>query len=150
MNNLVTMPTGGFLYEARLRHTDITEYGFSLSELQNGGRAIPPEGARVDIVFEGTVEGPDLTGSIRGVDYGLLRADGRFELNIKARISTADGENIAVSAGGIFRPEDGAVRENVQLTTASERYAWLNRLQIWALGHADMAARSVQLHAYIA
>jgi hypothetical protein len=143
------MPVSEQLYTATMHHTQVVDYGYSVEDLA-GGRPIPPSGARIDIAFEGRIDGPNLKGTIVGVDFGSLRADGRFQLNIQATITTDDGERIALYADGIFRPDDGAVRENVTLTTASPKYAWVNQLQIWATGSADMGKREVQLQAYIA
>lgn len=145
----ITMPVAEHLYDATFHHTSILDYGYTLEDFANG-RPIPPQGAQFDIGFEGVVEGPRLRGTLVGVDYGVLRADGRFDLNLHATITTHDGEKIALSATGIFRPADGAVRENVTLTTASPRYAWVNQLQIWVRGIADIQKREIKLEAYIA
>jgi hypothetical protein len=148
-NTHVTLPVSEQLYAATLHHTHVVDYGYSVDDLASG-RAIPLSGARIDIAFEGRIDGPNLKGTIAGVDFGLVRADGRFQLNIQATITTDDGERIAFYADGIFRPGDGAVRENVTLTTASPKYAWVNQLQIWATGSADMGKREVRLQGYIA
>ena len=56
------------------------------------GQAPPPgEGARFDVYFEGPITGAKLRGSVKGVDYLHLRADGRFQLHIHAEITTDDG-----------------------------------------------------------
>lgn len=149
MNTTTTMPVSEHLYDVFLRHTSVRDYGYSVQDLAEG-RPIPPAGARIDIAFEGRVEGPNINGTIAGIDYGWLRADGRFQLNIQATITTDDGERIAFQADGIFRPGDGAVRENVTLTTASPKYAWVNQLQVWATGYADMGKREVRLQGYSA
>ena len=36
-----------------------------------------------------------------------------------------------------------SLRENVQLTTASESYSWVNPLQLWAVGSADLGTRKI-------
>ena len=45
------------------------------------------------IMGEGTVKGPKLTGKIRpfGADWGLMRADNCFDLDVRLIIETADG-----------------------------------------------------------
>lgn len=145
----VTMPVEAHLYDISMRHTNIVDYGYSAADAANGV-PIPPQGARIDMAVEGVISGPHINGRIKGVDYGELRADGRFQLNIHATITTDDGERIALYADGIFRFSDGAVRENVTLKTASPRYAWVNGLQIWATGIADVPNRRLELHGYIA
>src|SRR5690606_32954230 len=85
------IPVGEFLYEVNLRHTRVTEYGFSMQNLMSGQVALPPEGACFDIAFEGTIQGPRLNGTITGVDFSQVRADGRFQLHLHAEITTHDG-----------------------------------------------------------
>lgn len=149
MEATATMPVAEHLYDVMLRHTRIIDYGYSVEDFASG-RPIPPQGARIDMMVEGVIEGPRLRGTFVGVDFGELRADGRFQLNIQATITTDDGERIAFFADGIFRAADGAVRENVTLKTASPRYAWVNQLQIWATGVADVSQREIRLKGYIA
>jgi hypothetical protein len=77
-----------------------------------------------------------IKGTISGVDYPTVRADGRFILNLYASIKTDDGENIAVYEDGtLLPPEDGGgiARSQLymQLNTASSRYSWLNKVQAW-------------------
>jgi hypothetical protein len=155
MSRPITMPVTEQLYEARLQLTAITEYGVSLNDVLSGQIELPPQGARFDLAFQGELRGERLTGTIKGVDFGLVRADGRFDLNIQAEITTDDGEKIAFSADGIFTAPDaqtgiGQVRENVRLTTASSKYAWVNPLQIWATGGSNISTGQLQIRAYVA
>jgi hypothetical protein len=85
----------------------------------------PAEGARVDVYFEGPVTGAKFSGSVRGVDYLHLRADGRFELDIYAEITTDDGKKIALAADGVALGEAPVLqlRENVKLTTSHPEHA---------------------------
>ena len=59
-----TMEVGELLYEYELKFTGITEYGVSLESLVTGETAPPPEGARIDVAFQGTSTGPKLKGSV--------------------------------------------------------------------------------------
>jgi hypothetical protein len=67
---------------------------------------------------------------VRGVDYLQLRADGRIDLDIRIPIETEDDHRIALSADGVGVPRVGEpiadICENVRLTTAAEKYAWVN------------------------
>lgn len=143
---------GDLLYEYTARFTSVTEYGVSLQALLSGQVPIPPGGARLDIAFEGDVQGR-IGGRLEAIDYLNVRADGRMELDLKGRLTTPDGARIAFSAGGVCLPEAGTarslLRENVQLRTAHADYAWLNALEIWAIGHADIASGSVHLRGYL-
>ncbi len=133
-----TIEVGDLLYEYTVKFTRITEYGVGLQSLMSGQVAPPREGARFDVAFEGQATGPKLKGSVTGVDYLHVRADGRFQLHIPAQITTDDGEHIALFADGVVLPREGRriadLRENVSLSTSSKRYAWVNTLQVWATG----------------
>jgi len=144
---------GEMLYAYNGRLTGFTEYGASMQQVLEGKAELPPGGLRIDIEFEGDVEGR-LAGRIAGCDYLNIRADGRMELDIRATITTPEGKKIAVSAGGVGVPEgQGAtaskLRENVKLTTADPEYAWLNPLEIWATGRADVADGTLTVRGYV-
>jgi hypothetical protein len=83
--------------------------------------APPAEEARFDVRLEGPVAGQNLNGTVQGVDYLHIRADGRGQLNIHAEITTEDGKKIALAADEVAIPEKGSpifqLRENVTLTT---------------------------------
>ena len=54
-------------------------------------------------VVDGSVKGPKLEGEIRpfGADWGLIRADNCFELDVRILIETKDGAHIHASYSGI-------------------------------------------------
>ena len=145
---------GELIYQYTARFTDVTNYGPALAQVFSGAISPPPEGLRSDVTFEGPVSGPALRGTVKGTDYGNLRADGRAELHIHACITTEDGKNIALAADGVATIEPGSaiaqLRENVTLTTSEPDHAWLNPLQIWATGTADFATRQIHITAYAA
>ena len=148
-----TITVGELLYDMTVNFTKVTEYGVSMDALA-GGQAPPPAGARIDVAFEGVSRGPKLKGTVTGVDYLQIRADGRFGLHIHAAVTMDDGENIALFADGVATPEPGTdvshIRENVTLTTASEAYAWVNHLQVWGVGTVDLAKGEVNVKGYAA
>ena len=149
-----TIEVGELLYEYTVKFTGMTEYGVSLESLMAGDAAPPPEGARFDVAFEGESTGPKIKGSVTGVDYLQIRADGRFQLHIHGEITTDDGKKIALFADGVAVPREGSsiadLRENVALSTSSKDYAWVNTRQIWATGTVDLAEQVVQLKGYSA
>jgi hypothetical protein len=140
------------VYEYTAQVAGMVEYGASLQAILAGETAPPPGGLRVDVAFEGPVTGR-LNGSVVGVDYLNLRADGRIDLDIKGDITTSDGEKIALAASGVaIRQGESMVfslRENVQLTTASESYSWVNPLQVWAVGSADLGTGKISIAGYV-
>ena len=90
------------LYEYNAQVKGTVEYGASLQAVL-AGEAPPPEGLRVDVVFEGPITGR-LNGNVAGMDYINLRADGRVDLDIQGTITTDDGEKIALVASCVAIP----------------------------------------------
>ena len=143
---------GELVYEYTLLVTWVVEYGASANTLLSGQASPAPEGARIDFYLEGSVIGPKLTGTVKGVDYLYFRADGRAQLHIHAEITTDDGPKIALLATGLATAEKGSsvfqLRENVVLTTNHLDYLWVNQIQLWAAGTVDVAKGGVDLKAY--
>jgi Protein of unknown function (DUF3237) len=143
---------GEKIYEYDLDVTGTTDYGVSLEAILSGKQKVPPQGARVDVAFEGRAVGR-LAGHVRGVDYVRLRADGRIDLDIRAAIETGDGRRIALSADGVGVPRAAEpiadLCENVRLSTADEDYAWVNTRQIWATGTVNFATGKIHIDAYM-
>ena len=83
-----------------------------------------------------------------------MRADGRAQLHIHAKITTEHGHAIAFFADGVALPQEGTsvfqLRENVSFITASPGYDWLNQLQGWGLGTVDPVKGEVKVKAYAA
>jgi len=143
---------GEKIYEYDLDITGVTDFGISLEAILSGKEAIPPQGARIDVAFEGLAVGR-LSGKVRGVDYLRLRADGRIDLDIRATIETDDGQRISLCADGVSvaKPGDPVVElsENVRLTTAAANYAWVNSRQIWAPGTVNVATGKIHIEGYM-
>ena len=72
------------LFEEDVHLTGVTEYGFSWQDFAQQKAPIPAEGLKFDIHFEGQVTGDVVEGTIKGVDYLTVRADGRLFLNLHA------------------------------------------------------------------
>jgi hypothetical protein len=143
---------GDKVYEYDVDITGVTDHGVSLEAILAGHAVIPPQGARIDIAFEGRVRGR-IAGRVRGVDYARMRADGRIDLEIRATIETEDGRRIALSADGVAVPRAAEpiadLSENVSLGTAAAEYAWVNTRQIWATGTVSFATGKVHIEAYM-
>ena len=149
-----SIEVGDLLYEYNVTLTGMIDYGIDFGLLLSGKVAPPLEGARFDVPFDGPVAGPRLQGRLTGMDYLRLRADGRFELHIHGQIATDDGVRISFFADGVATPRPGSpivdLRENVTLCTNVPQYAWVNGLQIWATGTADLTEMSVKIKGYAA
>jgi hypothetical protein len=145
---------GELIYEYTLQFVQVVEYGISANAVFSGQMQPPTEGARFDVYFEGPITGPKLKGTVKGVDYLHIRADGRCQLNIHAEITTEDGKKIALAADGVAIPEEGSpifqLRENVTLTTNHSEYSWLNPIQVWAPGTVDVSKGEIRVKGYAA
>src|SRR3990172_3471122 len=146
-----TQLPGGLLYEYTPKFTQVVEYGASADALVSGQTPPPAEGARFDVHFEGPIT-EKLNGTVKGVDYLHIRADGRCQLNIHAEITTEDGKKISLAADGVAIPEEGSpvfqLKENVTLTTNHPEYSWVNPIQVWAPGTVDVSKGEIRIKAY--
>jgi hypothetical protein len=155
LTTTTTMPVCEHLYDLHLQLTEVTSYGINLEDLNSGRVAPPPEGTRFDMAFEGMIEGPRASGTIKGYDYVIVRADGRRELNLWATVTTADGARLALFGTGVAladpaNPGIVQIRENAQLTSHDPRYVWVNQIQLWVTGTVDMSDGTLHLSAYAA
>ena len=143
---------GELIYEYTPRVTQIIEYGTSAEAILMRTTPPPSEGARLDLCLEGPVIAGRLKGSVTGVDYLNVRADGRAELHIHGHITLDDGKKVALQAGGVAIPEQGSpilqLREHVNLTSNHPALAWVNTTEVWARGTVDVSTGQVHLRAY--
>jgi hypothetical protein len=149
MSEQAVLP-GELIYEYTPTFTEVVEYGTS-AEAIFSGQTPPAEGARFDVHFEGPVTGK-VKGTVKGVDYLHIRADGRAQLHIHGEITTEDGKKIALAADGVAIPQEGSpvfqLKENVTLTTNHPEYRWVNPIQVWAPGTVDVSTGQIRIKAY--
>ncbi len=101
-----------------------------------------PAGVRVDVAFKGILRGR-LQGTMEGVDYSTIRADGVTELHVLAKITTTDQALISVEINGIM--VNGKVSDTqVKFLTAAPQYAWLMDRIIVGKGYATTESISVK------
>jgi Protein of unknown function (DUF3237) len=143
---------GELIYEYTPQVTKIIEYGSSAEAILMRTAAPPNEGARLDLHLEGPVIAGRLKGTVSGVDYLNMRADGRAELHIHGHITLEDGNKVALEAGGVAIPEGASpifqLREHVSLTSNHPSLAWVNATEVWARGTVDVSTGQVHLRAY--
>lgn len=143
---------GEKIYEYDLDVTGITDHGLTLTDVLTGAVPIPPQGARIDVEFAGTIAGR-LTGTVTGTDFTVLRADGRIDLDIRATIETDEGVRIALWADGVAVPRPdapiGDLFENVLLGTAAPGYEWLHGRQVWGIGTVNFAEGKIHIDGYL-
>jgi hypothetical protein len=151
-----TIEVGELLYTVTLylNITGMKEYGVGFAALMAGEVALPDEGARFDVPFEGTANGPKVIGAVEGIDYVRVRAGGRFELHVHETIRMADGQTISAHGDGVasLRPEGGIadVRVNMTLFASSKEYAWVSRVPVRGVGTLDLVKGVIQVAAYSA
>ncbi|MFK7971308.1 MAG: DUF3237 family protein [Bacteroidia bacterium] len=152
MENVAHSKTQTILYTMDLDLTGLTAFGSDFDQIMDGEASIPPEGARFDIEFGGTIAGPKVNGKVVGIDYLNMRADGRTNLNIYLKIETEDGHNISAQVTGNASPRPDSkvidIRENGTMFTSSEKYKWVNGLQVWATGTVDRNTGKIELTGY--
>ena len=143
---------GEKIYELDLHITRVTDYGVTMDAILSGKEKVPLQGARFDVAFEGASKGR-LAGTVRGVDFLLMRADGRTDLDIRATLETEDGHRIAANIDGVSTPRANEpiadLVENIRLTTATSKYDWVNSRQIWGLGTVNLATRKISVQAFM-
>ena len=139
------------VYEYVVSITGVTDFGVGMEAIMSGA-ALPSEGARIDVAFSGPVKGARIAGSVSGFDYIHVRADGRMQLHIHGVITTSDGARISLFADGVAMPRQGEpnldLRENGTMFSSDPRYTWVNTIQVWAEGHADMINQTVTIRGY--
>jgi len=140
------------IFEYDLDITGVTDYGVNMEAVLAGQIDVPLQGAPFDVTLAGAVKGR-VAGSLRGIDYLRIRADGRRELELRGTIETHDGNRIAFDARGVGTPREGlpivdlAVR--IDLLTAAKTYAWVNARSAWGSGHADLATSKIHVEVYL-
>jgi hypothetical protein len=145
------LQTAELIYEAVVQITGTVEYGASMQALAAGKAAPPPERARFDVPFEGSINGPKLNGKAHGVDYLNIRADGRAELHIHAQVDLTDGGKVSFFADGIGTLDSKGIvhlRENVILKSNSPSHAWVNSIAVWGAGTINLATGEIRVKAY--
>ena len=143
---------GEKIYECDFNITGVTDYGITLDAILSGTEKVPLQGTRFDVAFEGSGIGR-LAAKARGVDYLLMRADGRADIDVRATVETEDGHRIAAHIDGVATPRANEpiidLVENVRLTTAAPKYDWVNSRQIWRLGTANLTTGKIHLEAFM-
>lgn len=124
-----------------------------------------PGDVRVDFAIAGgEITGPRLHGSVTpgGADFGTLRTDGVFLVDVRGALESHDGALIEITYTGVMdlgpdgyqkflngdAPESAAVRAATRFRTAHPAYAWLNRLQCISIGQAKPATPEVLFDVY--
>ena len=113
-----------------------------------------PLGERIIVAVTGGIfEGTNIKGTVvqnSGGDWLLMRADGVLQLDVRITLQTDDGALIYMSYCGVrdaapevaarlgrgeaVDPSEYYFRVTPQFETASEKYAWLNRLIAVGIG----------------
>jgi hypothetical protein len=143
---------GEKIFEYDLDITNVIDYGAEMQAIFGGQANVPLQGARFDVTLAGSIKGR-VSGSMRGIDYLRVRADGRRELDLRGAIETTDGHRIAFIAEGVGTAREGEpivdLSVNISLSTAVASYAWVNARQTWGIGYANLATGKIHIDAYL-
>ncbi|MBN1967701.1 MAG: DUF3237 family protein [Anaerolineae bacterium] len=141
---------GEHLYDVEVQITKVVEFGVSLADLLAGKVAPPPEGARLNVHFEGEWTGK-VSGKVTGTDFITVRADGTFQVHIHGELTAPNGDTLAFFNDGIAIPDAGGIahlREHVVHHSSCPSLKWLNSLDSWAVGTANMGTGIITLKGY--
>lgn len=143
----------------------IFSYEVTLSEPEIIGPV--PEGIRANFyVTGGRFNGPEINGTLRaaGADWLTIRRDGVGVLDVRATLETDDGALIYMTYSGITDLGEnghdnflqGQIPTRLPLRTAPRfqsshpGYAWLNRIQTFSVGEANLGTATVHYDVYVA
>lgn len=143
----------------------IFSYEASLSEPEVIGPV--PEGIRANFyVTGGRFNGPEMNGMLRavGADWLTIRRDGVGVLDVRATLETDDGALIYMTYSGITDlgenghdaflqgqvPARLALRTVPRFQSSHPGYAWLNRIQAFSVGEANLEISTVSYDVYAA
>lgn len=125
---------------------------FDVRGPENVGRT-PGADRRIGVITGGRFEGDRLRGQVLdgGSDWQTVREDGTWTMNVRVVLRTDDDELIGMTYGGVRHgpadvlaaigrgeevdPSSYYFRTNPIFETASEKYAWLNRIIAIGTGH---------------
>lgn len=112
----------------------------------------------------GEVWGPKLKGRVRpgGADFAALRNDGVIMVDVRGLLESHDGALIDIAYTGVLdlgpdgyanflkgiTPPELKIRAAPRLLTAHPAYQWLNRLQCFAIGEADLVKQQASYDVY--
>jgi len=140
------------IFEWDLAITNVTDYGVNMEALFAGRERVPLQGAQFDVTVAGPIKGR-VSGSLRGVDYMRVRADGRRDIDLRATVETDDGHRIALCADGVATPREGEpivdLSLKIHLTTAAVAYGWVNARPAWGAGSVNLATGTIHIDAYL-
>lgn len=140
------------IFEYDLDIVSVTDYGANMETVFASQANVPRQGAQFDVTLAGSIKGR-VAGSLRGIDYLRVRADGRRELDLRGTIDTDDGNRIAFSADGVATPRDREpivdLAVKIHLLTAAPAYAWVNARPAWGAGYANLATGKIHIDAYL-
>jgi hypothetical protein len=96
----------------------------------------------------GSFEGERLRGKVLagGGDWVVARADGTFELDLRATLETDDGALIHMTFTGVRDDANQYLRTLPRFETAAPKYAFLNRLLAVGIGegHRDGPVHTIE------
>ncbi|WP_295678980.1 DUF3237 domain-containing protein [uncultured Nevskia sp.] len=144
-----------------------TEYLFSYRASIAPPEVIGPAPGDIRFNFAltgGEISGPKLQGKVRGggADFATLRSDGVVLVDVRGTLESHDGALIDITYQGMLdlgpdgyanflagqMPAELKVRTAPRFRTAHPAYQWLNRIQCYSIGEADLAKLEIGYDVY--
>ena len=123
----------------------------TMDAIMSGKAKVPLQGAQFDVAFVGTSKGV-LAGKVHGVDYLVMRADGRTDLNVHATPETQHGQRIAAHIGGVASPRQNEqvidLHENIPAHPQRPEQGWVNSRR-FGVGAVNLATGKAHIEAYM-
>ena len=88
---------------------------------------------------------------MHSVNYVNIRADGRVDQHVHEQFDLTDGGKVAVFADGVGTLDANGIlhlRVNVSCKSSSPAYVWMNSIQVWGIGTANLATGEIRIKGY--
>lgn len=138
------------VYELQAQITGAEGFGVDPNAVIAGQVAIPEKGLRMDLNFQGTLNG-EITGNLEGIDYLTVHPNGNLQIDAMGIITTNDGQKIALNIDGLTIPSTDAqgisnVYESGTLISNATPYNRYNDKYIVGVGTSTASTLNLKLY----
>lgn len=139
------------VYEIQTQITGAEGFGVDPNAVLAGQVAIPTEGLRMNMNFQGTLNG-QITGELEGIDYLTVHQNGNLQIDAMGIITTNDGEKVALNVDGLTIPSSTSgisnIYESGTLISNSSVYSQWNDKYIVGVGISNANDNTLTLRLY--
>lgn len=148
---ITTNPNATLVYELEAQITGGEGFGVNPNDVIAGKVAIPKNGLRMNLNFQGTTKG-QLNGNLEGIDYLTVQPNGNLQIDAMGVITTNDGQKVALNIDGLTIPsgQQGVsnVFESGTLTSNSPIYSQFNDKTIVGVGTSSGNSLNLKLYSF--